>query len=152
MYLWYRVFGGNDTTPEPEALLAHLRQQGLEIEGQFDGDGPDWFRGELTLGDVTLVLERFHVGDEGVRAELNTWAALLETCEQSPHHVALMERTIQSAQLFTLCRPEDNDSHVDTERLCQSLCQYLAVVTAGFYQIDDTGFFAADGTLLVPDN
>jgi len=152
MYVWYRVFGGNDKTPEPEALLAHLRQQGLEVTGEFDGNGPDWFRGELSLDPVTLVLERFHAGDEGVRAELNTWAALLETHEDNPHHVSLMERTIQSSQLFTLCRPEDNDSHVDSEGLCQSVCRYLAGVTGGFYQIDDTGFFAADGTQLIQDN
>src|SRR5947209_19934882 len=109
MYIWYRVFGGSDKIPEPQALLAHLRQQGLAVEGEFEGAGPDWTRGELTLEPVTLVLERFHAGDEGVRAELNTWAALLEGQEDNPHHVALMERTIQSRQLVTLCRPEDND-------------------------------------------
>jgi hypothetical protein len=96
--------------------------------------------------DAPLVLERFHADDEGIRAELNSWAAFLETCG-GPHHVRLMERTIQARQLFTLTDPTTDV--VDPG--CVALCRRLAAETAGFYQIDDIGFFDADGTLLVEE-
>jgi hypothetical protein len=31
------------------------------------------------------------------------------------------------------------------------LCRFLARATDGFYQVDDEGFFEADGTLLVKE-
>jgi hypothetical protein len=37
------------------------------------------------------------------------------------------------------------------ERLCLTCCRHLAAVTDGVYQADHGGFFAADGTLLVPE-
>ncbi len=37
------------------------------------------------------------------------------------------------------------------ERLCLACCRYLAGATEGVYQADHGGFFAADGTLLVPE-
>ena len=92
-----------------------------------------------------LLLECFRADEEGIRAELNSWAAILETCD-GPHHIPLMERTIQTKQLFTLHDPTDG-----ARLVCVSLCQHLAAVTAGFYQIDDIGFFDADGTLMVKE-
>ena len=94
-----------------------------------------------------LLLECFRADEEGIRAELNSWAAFLETCD-GPHHVPLMERTIQTRQLFTLQNPSD-DSRLDV--VCVALCQNLAALTVGFYQIDGVGFFDAAGTLLVEE-
>ena len=93
-----------------------------------------------------ITVERFGADEEGIRAELNSWAAYLETHESSPHHLPLMERTIQSRQLFTVERPDDEAS---SARLCEALCRHLAGQTGGFFQVDEQGFFAADGTLLV---
>ena len=112
---WYRVFGSLDTAT-------------------------------ADLGVSTpLTLERYRADEEGIRAELNSWAAFLETCA-GPHHILLMERAIQTRQLFTL-----HDPTGDADRACVALCQRLAAVTAGFYQIDGFGFFDADGTPLVEE-
>ena len=99
------------------------------------------------VADKPLVLERYRADEEGIRAELNSWAAFLETCD-GPHHIPLMERTIQTRQLFTLHNPTGD---VGLDRECHRLCQLLARITAGFYQADSLGFFDADGTLLVEE-
>ena len=111
-----------------------------------------WYRvfGSLdTPADIEastpLTLECFRADEEGIRAELNSWAAFLETCD-GPHHIPLMERTIQTKQLFTLHDPTD-----EAPFACITLCRHLASITAGFYQIDDIGFFDAAGTLLVEE-
>ena len=93
-----------------------------------------------------LALECFSADEEGIRAELDSWAAFLETCD-GPHAVPLMERAIQTRNLFTLHDPTE----AGLDHACVTLCQHLATLTAGFYQIDDIGFFAADGTLLVSE-
>lgn len=94
-----------------------------------------------------LALACFAADEEGVRAELNSWAAYLETCD-APHAVPLMERAIQTRFLFTLHDPTEDE----LERDCVALCRQLAHATAGFYQIDDVGFFDADGTLIVSES
>jgi hypothetical protein len=93
-----------------------------------------------------LTLDCYSADEEGIRAELNSWAAFLETCD-GPHAVPLMERTIQARYLFTL-----HDPTGEHDRDCVALCQQIAGVTAGFYQIDGVGFFDADGTLLVSES
>jgi hypothetical protein len=136
--------------PAAEQILA-LRGQGFPVQASFRGDDTGWFRCELFLeGGGLLVLERFLAEEEGVRAELNSWAAVLETCEDNPEHVPLMERTIQSQQLFVLRRPEEGDE-AGLDRFCGSLVRLLAERTGGFYQVDGEGFFEADGTLLVAE-
>ena len=113
---WYRVFGSLDTPPSRI------------------GDGG------------SILLERWTSDEEGIRAELNSWAAYLETCG-GPHQVRLMERTIQTKQLFTLHDPSGDR----LDPACVALCRHLATETAGFYQIDEIGFFDADGTFLVEE-
>ena len=101
----------------------------------------------VDLGAETPVaVECFADADEGIRAELNSWAAFLETCD-GPHAVPLMERTIQTRRLFTFHDATDDE----LASACVALCRDLADYTAGFYQIDDVGFFDADGTLLVKE-
>jgi hypothetical protein len=152
MGLWYRVFGSSDEAPAPAAILAAFRGLGAEVRGDFTGDDAGWYAADLAAGAGTpLRLERFLAGEEGIRAELNNWAAWLETCDWSPHAVPLMERVIQTRQLFTLRRPLDHADEVLVERLCVGLCRFLAAVTEGLWQADDEGFFAADGTLLVQE-
>jgi hypothetical protein len=150
MTLWYRVFGRSDALPAPTAIQHHLASLGLTVAARFAGDEEGWFRAELAFGDGSpLCLERFLADEEGIRAELNSWAAFLETCDYSPHSAALMERAIQTRQLFTLRKPIDQPDEVLLDRLCTALCRHLAGATDGFYQADGQGFFEADGNLLV---
>lgn len=140
---WYRIFGRTDQVPAPADIEACLTGAGPFFSNVF-ADETGWYRAEIrTASGPTLVLERWLADEEGIRAELNSWAAFLETCEHSFHSRSLMEQVIQSRQLITLSA--EGDSH----RLCTLLCQLLARTSDGFYQVDDEGFFSADGDLLV---
>ncbi len=157
MSQWFRVFGHSGAAVEPAALLEHLHGQGFVVAGHFRGDDRGWFRAELTFADDAppVIVERYFADEEGIRAELFTWAAWLEEQENSPHAAPLMERLIGTAQLFTLHQPDDEaDDAADREfvgRLCVTCCRYLAAATDGVYQTDHGGFFAADGALLVAE-
>jgi len=153
MGLWYRVFGTNDAQPEPAALLDHLQGHGTEVAGNFRGDDEGWFGADVVFAAeaTPLHLERYLAAEEGIRADLNSWAAWLETADYSPNHQPLMQHVIGTTQLFILRRPIDHANEVLVEELCLSLCQFLARATAGVYQVDDQGFFAADGTLLLQE-
>ena len=153
MGLWYRVFGANDAQPDPAALLEHLRGQGLNVVGQFRGDDQGWFAAALSFADggTPVHLERYLAGEEGIRHDLNSWAAWLETADYSPNHGEFMRRVIATTQLFTLRRPVDHSNEILVEKVCVAVCQYLAQETAGMYQVDDEGFFAPDGTLLLKE-
>jgi hypothetical protein len=151
MGLWFRVFGSSETPVVPEAILAHLNTI-VPVTGRFRADDAGWFAAELGFAETTpLHLERFLASEEGIRGELNAWAAWLETCDYDPNHVLLMECVVQTRQLFTLRRPIDHADEVLVERLCVGLCRELARVTEGVYQVDDLGFFAADGAQLLQE-
>jgi hypothetical protein len=147
--MWFRVFGTNDAQPQPAALLEHLAAEGLEVTGQFRGDDLGWFRAELACGPDSLPLERYLVSEEGIRAELNNWAAWIETCEGNPHQGRLMQHMISTTQLFTLRQPLQPADRALVEKVCVAVCQHLARETAGVYQADARGIFAADGALLL---
>jgi hypothetical protein len=152
MSVWYRIFGSLDLVPAPVDVAACLAGQGMAAGIAWAADGEAWYRAEIATGEgEPLLLERWLAEEEGIRGELSTWAAYLETCEHSPHHVALMERAIQTRQLFTLCLPDDRGDEGLLIRACAALARHLAQATQGFYQIDGEGFFAADGTLLVSE-
>jgi hypothetical protein len=151
--MWYRVFGNNRTEPAPAALLEHLEGVHTGVTGKFSGDEEGWFRAELIspASDISLELERYLVSEEGIRAELNNWAAWIETQEGNPHHGPLMQHMISTTQLFTL-RPVGNQVGPEgAEKLCESICRFLARETAGVYQVDGQGFFAPDGNLLLKE-
>ena len=149
MEQWHRVFGRGDREPSPGDLLAQLNGLGFPITGHFRGDDQGWFSAELTgPGQPTLTLQRYLSMEEGIRAELNTWASWLEASASDPDHVSLMERMIQTRQLFTFRLGADPAS----EPLVVALCRYLAATTDGVYQIDGQGLCAADGTLLVNES
>jgi hypothetical protein len=151
MSLWSRVFARQPQAPEPAALLARLNEL-TTVSGHYSGDDQGWFRAEFTIGAGTpLLLERYLSTEEGIRAELNNWAAFLETCDYSPAHTELMERVIQTAQLFTLRRPVDHSDDVLVEKVSDALCRYLAVERDGVFEVDGKGFFAADGSLLLQE-
>lgn len=140
--MWYRIFGANNVEPDHAAILEYLERIDL-VRGRFHGDEAGWFHADLLCDDLTLLLDRYTADEEGIRAELNAWAAFVEA-EGGPDNTWLMERLIQTQQLFTL-------QGLDTSRaelLCVALCKYLARATNGVYQIDDAGFYTMDGTLL----
>ncbi len=147
--MWHRIFAASDAEPSPAALLERLHAL-APVAGRFHGDDAGWFRAELVVAETTpFALERFLSTEEGIRAELNSWAAHLESSGDGPETVRLMERIIQSRQLFTVERPAGDAPLLDD--LCLSLCRFLAETADGVYQIDGRGFFAADGALLLRD-
>jgi len=152
--MWSRVFGRNDDTPDPAALLGHLQSLGLPSAGQFRGDDLGWTGGELLVqaGATPVYVERYLTATDDVRDDLNTWAAWLETQDHEPRHRRLMEHVIATRQLVTLRRPLDHADEATLERLCTAVCQWLAAQTDGVYQVDGAGFFAADGTLLLKES
>jgi hypothetical protein len=151
MSMWYRVFGSDDSEPAPAAVLDHVRTLGAAVKADFSGDDAGWYAAELDVGGATLHLERFGAAEEGIRAELNSWAAWLETCDHSPHSVPLMEKMIQTRQLFTLRRSDDGTDVEGVGRVCVGLCRFLAAATKGVWQADGAGLFDARGTLLVEE-
>jgi hypothetical protein len=146
--MWYRVFGTNQVEPRPAALLEHLQELDAGLTGKFSGDEQGWFQAELTspAGGAPLVVQRYLVSEEGIRAELNNWAAWIETNEDNPNQGRLMQHMISTTQLFTL-RP----TTAGADDWCGPICRFLARETAGVYQVDGQGFFAADGTLLLKE-
>ena len=146
MSRWYRVFGRGEEQPPPEALLEHLRGLGVMGSAHFRGDDDGWTSFEIAPSEGTppLLLECYLSSEPDIRSELNTWAAWLETCEEGPHHLALMERVIQTKQLYTLLSTLPGADDVR-----DNLCRFLARTTDGVYHVDGEGFFAADGTLLL---
>jgi hypothetical protein len=150
MSQFYRIFARSEVLPAATEIEGAIAATGVPARCTWAAEGQTWYRGEVAVEDgEPFVLERWLAEEEGIRGELNSWAAYLETCENSPEHVALMERAIQARQLFTLSGPEGSADEALTERVCAALCRHLATVTQGFYQADGAGFFAADGTLLV---
>jgi len=162
MSVWHRVFGIMDVEPDPGALIEFLHGLGFPvITSRFHRDEQGWFTAELLLKEVEpLRLDRYLATEEGIRNELNTWAAWLETVMSNPNRDSLMQHLISTAQVFTfqveigevLPVPDSGLERGDfsrIEKFSNGLCQFLARQTAGVYQVDERGFFAADGTLLV---
>lgn len=127
MARFYRVFGATDACPPAAAVPG----------ATFGTEGDAWFWAELP----GVRIDRFLAGEENIRAELNSWAAVVEATLDEP--AALMERIIQSRQLFVV-QAEAAAAEPDAERVARS----LAAATAGCYQVDEGGWHDADGALL----
>jgi hypothetical protein len=149
--MWFRVFGTSAGEPAPVTLLEHLHGLGLGVTGHFHGDEQGWFRAELLGGPLAapLVLERFLAAEEGIRAELNNWAAWIESTGEDPNQALLMRHMIASQQLFTLHLPGGPKVKETVQKIGVPLCQVLAEQTDGVFQMDGEGFFDASGTLLL---
>src|SRR4051812_7920478 len=103
--MWLRIFASTDDVPDPAALAAAL----AGASPSFVADETGWYSATIRHGEgPPVTLERFSAEEDGFRAELHGWAAHLETLDHSPHHVALMERAIQTRQLFTIGTPTDH--------------------------------------------
>jgi hypothetical protein len=141
---WHRVFGINEGTLPPESLLDYLQEYLGQppVSAEFRGDELGWFEADLELPGVgPLVILRYLSSEEGIRAELNTWAAWLEV--HAPNAEPYMQHVIRTKQLFTFCSPgAASDFSLD-------LCRFLARQTDGLIQVDGQGFLTADGTVIV---
>jgi hypothetical protein len=155
MCCWRRVFGITDTQPEPAALANGLQPvaPSLRVHAVKAGER-GWHRTEIQWagGATPLVVERFWRDEEGIREELQAWAAWVETCADNPHHERLMQHLTSTQQVFTLRSVPEHHDAGGLDHVCQAICQYLARVTDGVYQVDQQGFFDRDGTLLLPES
>jgi hypothetical protein len=146
----HRVFATSDSEPQPGAVLEFLHALAPNIRGTFRGDDEGWFAAEFRgeESEAPIRVERFLSNEDGIRAELNTWAAWLESKESNPHSDRLMRQMIGVKQIFTI---DDEDADISDE-VCAELCRFLARQTEGIYQVDGQGFFDASGLLLVPED
>lgn len=149
--MWFRVFGTNDVQPEPVKVMEHLRNLGVEVQGNFGADPHGWFRADFVHDTQRppLHLERYLAADDDIRDDLNAWAAWLETVDNNAMAPRLMQHMIDTKQMFTLRCPRDVADEIRVQKLCVGLCQFLAEQTKGVYQVDTQGFFAPDGKSLV---
>ena len=154
MSRWLRVFSTSMHAPAPAELLAYLRELSDEARGDFQGDDQGWFRGDLDLGAgrPPLRLERYLAAEEGIRHELNAWAAWVETFENHQAHDFLMQHLTATTQIFTLQLPSDAENAGCVDDSGVQLCRFLASETVGVYQVDGQGFYRADGTLLLAED
>lgn len=152
--MWHRVFLPVAGEIPPAALAEHLHAAGLPVVPHFRGDDHGWTSGELVLpgGGTPVRLARYLTDVDDLRADLNTFAAELETMDYSPHHRPLMERVIQSKQLVTIRRPLDHADEIALDRVVEGVVRFLAITLDGMYQIDGRGWFTASGDLMVEEH
>lgn len=150
--MWYRVFCRSGAEVKPAALMAGLGDLASRVTPHFKGDDLGWTAAELTVEVGTpIYVERYLTAEDDLRADLNSWAAWLETRDYSPHHVALMERVIQTEQLVTLRKPIDHPNEGLLDEICTALSRTICQNADGFYQIEGQGWYAADGDELIKE-
>jgi hypothetical protein len=151
--MWYRIFGRSEAGVPPELIAEHLHAVGLPVEPHFRGDDLGWTSGEFRLPGLNtpVSLDRYLATADDIRDDLNTHAAVLETCDYSPNNGRLMEHVALTKQLIVLRKPLDAVNEVTLEKLLLEVCQFLCVHIDGVYQIDGQGWFEADGTLVLQE-
>jgi hypothetical protein len=129
--VFFRVFGTLDTEPALEAF-------------SLQSDHRGWYRARRSTDTGTVAIERYLADEDGIRDELNTWAAWVEVASSGTVQERLMRHLIATKQVFVLRDPP--------AEYAEELCRFLARATDGVYQIDGRGFFDADGSLLVAED
>jgi len=138
----------NETAPEPEAFVECVPGSPVVVHAEIDEQGW-WFHLELARSSGGYLLDRYRPED-GIRDDLNTWAAWLEE-NAGDQAGPLMQRMIGTRQLITL-RREDRGDEPEAREFCHEVARWLAHQCDGIYQIDGEGFFDAAGTLLVAES
>jgi hypothetical protein len=150
MNIWCRVFATMNEAPSTEVTKEYLRNLLPRAGVSFRSDEQGWFNSSIAQPrQKPLQLDRFLASEEGIRAELNSWAAWLETQEHDPGFARLMEHVVATKQVFTL---EIDPEQPEVLESAAALCQFLAQQTEGIYQIDGQGFFDMDGRLLLRED
>jgi hypothetical protein len=149
----YRIFGANDSPVEPASFLEHLHGLGFDVSTSFRADKRGWFEADMLLADEDepIKLERFLASEEGVRAEMHSWIAWLETTD-SPHQDRLIRHLVATRQVVTISAPEIEEPADSRQSLCLAICRYLVSQTDGIYQADGQGLFSTDGELLLRED
>jgi hypothetical protein len=143
--MWYRVFASIPDEPNPVRMVEHLHALGHSFTPHFTGDDLGWTTARLEFSESSAVtIGRYLTKADDLRHELNAYAAELETMDTEPNHGMLMERVIQTQQMFTIDKPANS-----AEGLCEVLAKWLAVETEGIIQIDGRGWLNAAGELLL---
>jgi hypothetical protein len=141
--MWFRVFGSRETMLQPAALQQVLVNLGLDLPLHVAGDDCGWTSVEIPL-TPPLRIERYLSDEDDLRGELDSWAAAVESWRLDA--APLMQQIIATRQLFTWQVPDNA-----AIEFYETLARHFASESAGVYQIDGLGFFAADGSLLVPE-
>jgi hypothetical protein len=150
--MWVRVFARAEREVPPGTIAERLHAAGLRVVPHFRGDDHGWTAGELVLpGGSPILLARYLTAEDDLRADLNAFAAELETLDYSPHHRPLMEHVIQTQQLVTVRRPVDHADEVTLEKVCGEVARLVAAVADGVIQIDGRGWLDAAGELLIAE-
>jgi len=161
---WHRVFGRSEAEPDRAELARHLGNLFGQRTIRFHTGKEGWFTAEVSPTGFAALwpasaqpwrLNRYLASEEGIRQELNSWAAWVETAEGNPHRDRLMQHMINTKQVFTFPLKDDFFDDFDADDKfdpwCHDFCRLLARQTEGIYQFDGEGIFASDGSLLVAE-
>ena len=145
---WFRVFLLQEDGPEPFRIMECLHSLIPEVKGKFRTDEDGWFQLILdhsSIGELTI--DHFLTSEKGVRAEINTWAAWLESKQQFD----LMERIIQVKQILSFEVTPEMEDNVSDLLVYKRLALALAALAEGVVHMDAVGLLESDGTLLIED-
>ena len=149
--MWQRVFSRSGQTPSPSGMVAALHEAGFPVIPAFKGDDLGWTDAELILpGDASpILIARYLTVEDDLRDDLNSYAAELETMATTPQITRLMERVIQSAQMFVMRKPVGTANESRMEALFDFLTRWLARETDGDIQVDGVGWNDKNGAMLL---
>lgn len=145
---WFRVFLLHEDGPKPSGIMECLQSLIPEVKGKFRTDEDGWFQliiDHSSIGELTI--DHFLTSEKGVRSEINTWAAWLE----SKQRFDLMERIIQVKQILSFEVTPEMEDNVSDSLVYKRLALALAALAEGVVHIDAVGFLEPDGTLLIED-
>lgn len=145
---WFRVFLLQEDGPKPSGIMECLQSLIPEVKGKFRTDEDGWFQliiDHSSIGELTI--DHFLTSEKGVRSEINTWAAWLE----SKQRFDLMERIIQVKQILSFEVTPEMEDNVSDSLVYKRLALALAALAEGVVHIDAVGFLEPDGTLLIED-
>jgi hypothetical protein len=148
--MWYRVFALLGDEVAPAVLLEQLHRAGFAVSGSFRGDDQGWYQVDLAWDGGAVTVNRYLADEPGIRAELNSWAAWVESQESCLQREQLMHRFISSRQVFTM-HLDAVQNRDDSVRLCRQLCLFLSQRIDGVFHIDEEGLFDSQGNLLIAE-
>ena len=145
---WFRVFLLQEDGPKPSGIMECLQSLIPEVKGKFRTDEDGWFQLIIDHSSIgELIIDHFLTSEKGVRSEINTWAAWLESKQQFD----LMERIIQVKQILSFEVTPEMEDNVSDSLVYKRLALALAALAEGIVHIDAVGFLEPDGTLLIED-
>lgn len=148
--MWQRIFLAEALPVDAEELLESVRAAGFRIAAQFRRDEQGWFEGLLVEEDSEAAVEirRYLAGEDGIRQELNGWAAWVEEILPEEEATPWLIRFIGAKEVVTLRCLEEGDPEAAAP-LMDCLARSVAAAGGGFRQVDGVGLLDAAGNLLV---